>query len=477
MEVAKTFPPAPPGCPKYLKLAKGFERQLRCGALRVGDRLPSVRQLRDEHRVSVATAVGCYLWLERQGYIRARPKSGYYVSRTPAAEGLAPDLPGRPKGPVPVHGTAPEWDRTGAAAIQLGPAVVGPALLPLSRLNRSLRLALSAFDDTAVKYQDARGNPRLRRQIARLMFRQGTACSPDDVIVTSGATEALNLALRAMAKPGDVVAVESPGCYEILQSLEAMQIRALEVPHLPHAVVDLDWLATAVRKHRVKALMVNVTCHNPTGDCAPDARKAELVAFAAQHEIGIVEADTFGDLLFSGARPRTLKSFDRDGLVVQCSSLAHYIAPGFNLGWLGAGRWQPETERLKSFTNVAGARLPQLAMAEFLESGGFDKHVKQLRVALWRALESTRAEVLRIFPAGTRVSQPEGGFVLWIQLPDECDGLEIQQRAAAAGIHILAGEWFSPSKQFRNFIRISCGHPFEVIKPALRTLAGLLRVN
>src|SRR5262249_23295037 len=216
------------------------------------------------------------------------------------------------------------------------------------------------------------------------------------------------------------------------------------------------------------------SCHNPLGDCLPDVSKAAIVTFAAKHQIPLIESDIFGELVFDSTRPRTLKAFDADGVVLQCSSLAHYLAPGFNLGWIQAGRWQPEVERLKSFTNLANARLTQLALAEFIESGAFEKNLKQLRVAYWRSVEATRDEVLRTFPAGTRVNQPEGGFVLWIQLPDRYSGLEIQRRAATACIHILAGEWFSPTKQYRNYIRISCGHPFEVIQPAVRTLADIL---
>jgi DNA-binding transcriptional MocR family regulator len=238
--------------------------------------------------------------------------------------------------------------------------------------------------------------------------------------------------------------------------------------------VDLERLEYASRKHRLRAIIVIGSCHNPLGDCLPDANKAALVEFASKRDIAIVESDIFGELVFDGMRPRTLKAFDTDGTVLQTSSLAHYVAPGFNLGWIQAGRWQAEVERLKSFTNVASARLAQLALAEFLESGAFERHLKQLRVALWRSVEATRDEVLRKFPAGTRVNQPEGGFVLWIQLPDRYNGLEIQRRAAAARIHILAGEWFSPTRQYRNYIRISCGHPFEVIQPAVRTLAEIL---
>ncbi len=369
--------------------------------------------------------------------------------------------------------------RTAAAGVpevlELGPAVVGSALLPMNRLNRSLRLALSAFGDHAVRYEDRRGNLRLRRQIARLVFRQGASCHPDDILVTSGSTEALVLAIRAVAVPGDVVAVESPGCFEMLDALQALHVRALEVPHVPGEGIDLGMLERAARRHRVKAMIVNVTCHNPFGDTVSDAHKAAMVKFAASRGMAIIETDTFGDLMFSGERPRALKAFDTEGIVMQCCSLAHYVAPGFNLGWANAGRWRAEVERLKRLTNVAGAALPQLAMAEFLESGALDAHLKRLRAALCRSVEAARQEVLRLFPAGTRVNRPEGGFVLWIQLPDGYDGAEVQRRAAAAGIHILPGAVFSPSGQYATCIRIACGHPVDVMKQAVATIAGVLK--
>ena len=469
---------APERCPKYLQLAKGFERQLQTGALRVGDRLPSVRQLGDAHHVSVSTAVSCYMWLERQGYIRARPKSGFYVRRLPAADGAPPAIGARAKGPVAVRlsgirSPLSTIDRQ-PEPLQLGPAVVGPAFLPMNRLNRSLRLALAASADNAVRYEDPRGNLRLRRQIARLVFRQGASCSPDDVLVTSGETEALNLCVRAVARPGDVVAVDSPGCYAILQALEAFKMRAVEIPHVPRAGMDRALLAEAVRKHRVKAIIVVATCHSAFGDCDSDQSKADLVAFATRHDIPVIEGDPFGDLVYSGERPRPLKAFDTSGIVLQCASLAHYVAPGFNVGWASGGRWHAEIQRVKAFTNVAGAGLPQLALAEFLESGAFEKHVKQLRLALWKTVEASRQEVLATFPEGTRVTRPEGGFVLWIELPGAYDGVAVQRQAAEAGINILAGPQFSPTRQYRHCIRIACGHPFEVMRPALRTLARLL---
>ena len=466
---------APPeGCPKYLKLAKSFERQLRAGVLRVGDRLPSIRQLRDAHRVSAATAVGCYLWLERQGYVRARPKSGYFVSRAPAAEGPAPVVAAQMRGPIAVRVAGLASASSRPDVLDLGPAVISAGMLPMRRLNRSVRLALSAFADHAVEYEDPRGNLRLRRQIARLVFRQGATCTADDIVVTSGSTEALNLALRAVAAPGSVVAVESPSCYETLQVLESLHVRAVEIPHLPHEGIDPGLLDAAMARHRLAAIISIATCHNPMGDCVSDHAKARLVACAARHDVPIIESDTFGDLVYASPRPRALKAFDTRGLVIQCGSLAHYVAPGFNLGWLHPGRWLPEVQHLKSITNVANARLPQLAMAEFLESGAFDTHLRELRLALWRSVGAAREEVLQGFPAGTRVSQPEGGFVLWVQLPDRFDGRDVAARAAAAGIAILPGAAFSASLQYRNYIRIACGHPTETMRTAVRTLGRVI---
>jgi DNA-binding transcriptional MocR family regulator len=307
------------------------------------------------------------------------------------------------------------------------------------------------------------------------MFRQGSDCRPDDIIVTAGATEALSLAIRAIAAPGDVIGVESPGCFEMLQGLQALHLRALEIPHRAGGGLDLDELRVAVRKHRVRAVMLNATCHNPIGDAATDGMKADLARFAARHRIAIVESDTFGDLMFSGLRPRTVKSFDRAGRVVQCSSLAHFVAPGFNLGWISAGRYQPTVERLKQLSSLGTASITQLALAEFLESGAFERHVRRLRIELWRSVESARQEVLRRFPAGTRVSRPEGGFVLWIQLPEHNDGEDVRRRAAEAGIHILSGSVFSPNRLYRPYIRLACGYPFDVLGPAICTIASCVR--
>jgi DNA-binding transcriptional MocR family regulator len=349
--------------------------------------------------------------------------------------------------------------------------VLGPEYLPGARLNRSFRLALSAFADHAVHYQEPQGSLRLRRQMARLLFHQGVTARPDEIIVTNGAREAFHLSLRALARPGDVVAVESPGCYDILQALEALEVRAVEVPRLSARGVGLEALEATARRHPLRAVVLTGTC--PTVERVPDDAKARLVAWATRTQVPLVEGDYFGELMFGGERPRTLKSFDASGIVLSCGSLAHYVAPGLNVGWLLAGRWLDPVLRMRSAALAGAAALPQLAMAEFLESGAFDKHVRRLRPALAENVARVRDEILRLFPAGTRVSSPAGGFVLWVQLPAPGDGPDLAARALDEGIQILPGSLFSPSQKYRDCVRISCGRPFQVLRPALLALARL----
>ena len=358
--------------------------------------------------------------------------------------------------------------------------MVGPALLPMNRLNRSIRLALSAFADNAVRYEDPRGSLRLRRQIARLVFRQGATCSPDDVLVTSGETEALNLCLRAVAKPGDVVAVESPGCYEILQALRGVpHARGGDAARARHEGMDLAPAGGGgPEAPRQGDRGRDATCHNPFGDCVSDESKAELVAFATRHDLPLIEGDPFGDLVYSGERPRPLKAFDKTGIVLQCSSLAHYVAPGFNIGWASGGRWQAEVERLKG---IHERRRRAAAAARAWPSSSSRAPSRSTSSSCGSrcgsSVEASRAgDAARRSRRARASAGREGGFVLWVQLPDGYDGVE---RPAPGGRgrrpHPRRARCSRRRGNTRHCIRISCGHPFEVIRPALRTLARLLK--
>jgi DNA-binding transcriptional MocR family regulator len=205
-----------------------------------------------------------------------------------------------------------------------------------------------------------------------------------------------------------------------------------------------------------------------------DKYKKDLVELTARWDVAVIEDDVYGDLAFRRSRPCTAKSFDRKGLVLLCSSFSKILSPGYRLGWVAAGRFRSEVERLKFLANVANASLPQMVVAEFLESGGYDRHVKRLRTTLATQVERVRQAVAKYFPEGTRISRPAGGYMLWVELPPRVDALSLYHAALKKNISILPGAVFSASNRFKNHIRINCGHTWsETYDRALLTLGRL----
>lgn len=297
---------------------------------------------------------------------------------------------------------------------------------------------------------------------------------PGEITITSGALEAIHFALRAVAHRGTVIAVESPAYFGILGSAASLGMKVVEIPTHPQQGMDLAELDRAVRRHNVKACITMTNCQNPLGYVLPDSYKKALVELAERHNLVLIEDEVYGDLAFQGPRPRPLKSFDRKGMVLLCSSISKTVSPGLRIGWIAAGKFKAEIERLKLLTNVATAALPQLIIAEFLNSGGYDRHLKRLRAKLAGQMEAVRQAIAKYFPAGTRVSRPAGGYMLWVQMPAQIDALELYRAALAENISILPGTIFSPTGRFRNCIRINCGHTWsEAHDRALLTLGRL----
>jgi DNA-binding transcriptional MocR family regulator len=314
----------------------------------------------------------------------------------------------------------------------------------------------------------------LRRQIARRSPDAGCGFAAEDVVITCGAMEAVNLSLRAVAKPGDVIAVESPSYFGILGSIASLGMKIVEIPTHPQEGMDLDRLESAIRKHRVKACVVMPNCHNPLGYVMPDTNKKALADLTARLNVAVIEDDVYGDLAYETPRPRTVKSFDKKDLVLLCSSFSKTLPPGYRVGWVAAGRFHADVERLKFLSTVATSTLSQLAVADFLASGGYDRHVKRLGAVFAGRVDLARQAVARYFPEGTRISRPAGGLLLWIEMPPKTDALKLYQAALAERIAILPGKIFSPSNRFRNHIRINCGHAWsETHERALLKLGRL----
>jgi DNA-binding transcriptional MocR family regulator len=466
----------------YQQVAQSLALRISDGTLRAGERLPSVRRLSRQQRVSVSTVVQAYQWLEGRGLVEARPQSGHFVRHFRQAELREPRAPRpslTPRRPT-TRSVVAELHRAGgdARVVQLGVATIDPRLLPADKLNRTLARIARSAGAVGIAYDSARGCARLRRQLARRALDWGCSLRADDFVVTAGTMEALHLGLRAVTKPGDAVAVESPTYFGILQLIESLGLRAVEIPVQPQTGIDLDVLARAIRRQRVRACVVIPNFSNPLGSLMSDQAKAELVALAARHQLPILEDDLYGDLWDEAqllARPRPCKAFDPSGIVMTCGSVSKTLAPGYRVGWIAPGRFDAEVEHLKYAQSVASPTLPALAIAELFDSGGYEHHLRQLRRRLAAQVQRMREAVARHFPAETRVSRPRGGFVLWLELSPGTNAIELHAEAAARGIAVAPGPIFSAQPRFTSCIRLNCGQPWsETTARAVAELGALV---
>lgn len=448
------------------------------GTLRPGERIPSVRTLSRQQGVSVSTVLQAYRLLEDRGLIEARPQSGYFVRPkrwTPPAE-PAITRPAKSATEVNLGDFIMRVMRASEdpKLVRLGAALPSPELLPTAQINRCLAAAGRRTELAGNEYSVPPGNLALRTQIARRALEAGCTLSPDEIVVTCGAMEALNLCLRVVAKPGDTIAIESPTYFGVLSCIESLGLKALEIPTHPRDGLSLDALDYALETQPITACLFMLNYNNPLGSCMPDANKGRLVQMLAEREIPLIEDDIYGDLSFNATRPRSAKSYDRNGLVLLCDSFSKTLAPGYRVGWCAPGRWQRQIEHLKFVTNVATPTLPQIAVADFLANGGYNHHLRRIRRLYEEKVHRMSQAVSEAFPSGTRITRPTGGYVIWVEFPPSVNSLELFDRALAAGISIVPGPVFSPKGKFKNFIRLNCGNPWsKAIEQAIFHLGKL----
>lgn len=449
--------------PLYEDLARRFERAIESGALRAGDRLPSVRALRAQERISTATVMQALARLESLGLAVSRPRSGYFVRQRRLLPAPGPTRPAPTPRPVTVTGLISRILATNRdeRLVPLGPAVPAPSLLPVAALGRALAAVGRAGEGGAISYEPTAGFEGLRRDVARRALSWGFAADPDDVVVTAGASEAVYLALHAVAQPGQAIAIESPAYYGTLQAIGMLGLRAVEVPCRADSGMDLDALAAILERQRVAAVLAVPNFSNPSGSLMAETAKRRLVRILAERQVPLVEDDIYGDLAFAGDRPPSAKAFDSAGQVLTCGSFSKTLAPGWRVGYILPGRYRESVLRLKFSLNSSTSAAPQRAIARFLETGAYDRHVRRLRAALHATAERMRAAVTATFPSGTCVSRPEGGLALWVELPRAVDSLDLYGRALDAGVSVTPGQLFGPTGGYGHFVRLSLGHPWD----------------
>jgi DNA-binding transcriptional MocR family regulator len=462
----------------YEEVAARIGGMISNGTYRAGERIPSIRALCRQMRISANTVMESYSRLENLGMIEARPQSGYYVcSRHAEPAGLPAS--GEQRGdiapnPVILGDVALEVMRNIAnpSLVPLGGGIPNYDLLPMDKLNRMLSSESRRFSLQSIAYPPHQGHKLLRTQIARRSLDSGRALSPEDIIITSGCVEAMNLALQAVCRPGETVAIGSPVYPTFLKSIQWMGLKVLEIPSSGSGM-NLEVLDYAIRHNRVSACITIANFNNPLGCLMPDDRKRELVRLLAKQEIPLIEDDVYGDLAYGSSRPPSTKSFDEDGLVLYCSSFSKTLAPGYRVGWIAPGRFKEKVAQLKVLLNIASASPTQFAVAEFLTNGGYDYHLRKIRRVYARQTAQVREAVVRHFPAGTRVSRPEGGYILWVELPEGFDAFKLYEAALREGIGIAPGTIFTLGDSYKNCFRLNAAFWSERTERALETLGGM----
>jgi DNA-binding transcriptional MocR family regulator len=358
--------------------------------------------------------------------------------------------------------------------IQLGAAMPNLELLPTESLNRILARLARRSGKKAHQYELPPGLEELRVQIAQRSLSYGCHFAPNDIVITSGGIEAIDLCLHAVCKPGDIVAIESPMYFGILQSLEVHGLRALEIPTHQRDGISLDALKFAIDHNPIRAVLTISNFNNPLGSCVPEDKKKELVMLLTSQDIPLIDNDVSGEIYFTDKRPFATKAYDTEGLVMLCSSFSKDISPALRVGWVAPGRYRTEIEWLKFTSNTATANLPQMAVAEFLDSGGYDHHLRNIRREYARHVNLLSQAVMNYFPPETRVTRPAGGFVLWVQLPENIDSLELYKLALQNNITLTPGYLFSPTNQFSNFIRLNAAAWSYPVERAVEKLGAMV---
>lgn len=465
---------------KYLQIAQGIEKLIQDEILKIGDKLPSVRLLREEYGISMGTAFQAYYHLEGKGLIEARAKSGYYVRFNNLRARALPSCSNPEPAPneVSVQEMINHVYRNISAEDLINFSVAAPdtTLLPAAKLTKSVVYALRHTKYHCLNYENIRGNTELRRQLARLAFNWGGKFGTEDVVVTAGCMEALVMCLKATTRPGDTVAIESPTYFGIFQVMESLGLKVVEIPTDPVLGIRLQDLEKSIKRFGIKACVFVPTFNNPLGSCMPDEQKKALVQLITRHRVPLIEDDIYGELYFGRQRPKTCKSFDREGWVLYCSSLSKSLAPGYRIGWCIPGRFTEQLVNLKLMHTISGTSLTQAATAHFLSIGRYDLHLKNLRRNLHTQCLKYVQGIIEYFPEDVRVSRPEGGFVLWVELNKTVNAYRLYQEAMKHHISIAPGQIFSSRGAYANCIRIGYGKGWDsTIDYGLKVLGNLIK--
>jgi DNA-binding transcriptional MocR family regulator len=462
----------------YEQLADELSALIASRVFAPGERLPSIRRLAQQKRISISTVMQALRLLEDRGLVDAKPQAGFYVRhRSRALVDMTTSESLKEPAYVGINNLLMRVLKANETpgVIQLGSAWPPDELLPIKRIQQTVS-ALARRDPALLARVSCvdTNEPSFIRQIVRRAVDWGQL-DPADIVVTSSCTEAINLCLRAVAKAGDTIAVESSTYFVLLQLIESLGMKALEIPTHPKTGLSIDALELALREGLVDACLFIPNANNPLGSIMPEENKKRLAGLLARHDVPLIEDDIYGDLCFTAQRPWPVKAYDTTGNVLLCASFSKAVSPGARVGYVIAGNYAQEVALLKTISSGATSHFFQAVLADFISGSSYDNQVRKMRRVLAQRIAQMSDAVATSFPAECSISEPQGGFVLWIQMPEQVDALALHERAIANRIALMPGPLFSSSGKLGNYIRLNCGNAWTPeIEGAIRTLGSLV---
>lgn len=463
---------------KFEAFTSNIERNIREGIYKPGYKLPSVRELKKQYQTSISTIQNGYEHLIILGLVESIPKSGYYVANNSAKieDSTTQHRPVVRDAVFERNVALTTSLRNEKKFAEFNVATPGDLIISQKLLLRTMQQVIREQGVGLLRYYPLNGSVDLKSSIIRHAAGYQTSINPQELLITDGALQALYIALAAVCNPGDVIAVESPCVFSILEVIRVLSLMVIEVPVDIRNGFDVDFLRKACLKNKIKAVVVTPNYHNPTGILLTDEQKKALLAVAQQYDMAVIENDIYGDLNFSGKRPSTIKSFDESGLVMTYTSYAKTLAPGIRLGWLSAGKFMKQAEQIKFAMGSTVSPIYQETVNRLLSSNSYDRHIRAFRMQLAKNAYFTINLLSEHFPQGTSVTTPYGGYNIWVKMPDHVDMDNFYSQCEKIGIRFTPGYTFSFSDIFSRYFRIVFADRYSSPKVQALELAGKLSV-
>jgi 2-aminoadipate transaminase len=468
------------------QMVDAFSTAIGSGELAVGEKLPPTRELAEIAGVNHLTAVRVYRRLREQGLVTSQVGRGTFVRESAAAtlrDGAEADGGEWQRYVLPSM-TETSGDRAldemyrHSQARGLIPLSVGypsAELFPFDQIRRAMSEALEGHDSRALQYTDIAGLPELVEQVAALSTARGAPEDPADIVITSGARQGLTLAARAVLRPGDVAACESPTFMGVLESLRNTGARVLPVP-VDEDGLDTEALEELLARQEIRLLALQPRCHNPTGRDLSAERRRRLLELARRHGFFILEDGIYGDLRFEGEDPGSLRREAR-GHVIYVDSLSKLVGGGLRVGWLASSG--PVRERLlyeKRNDDLHSATLTQLALARFLAAGEYQEHTERARAFYLERRDALLEATAKYLGGLVTMQEPDGGGHLWLTLSVSADEGELMTEAVRNGVTFVPGAAMIPEPTAGTHMRLSYGYlrP-DKLAEGVRRLARAIR--